>query len=137
MLIAFIAFVICFELPRDDRFYPINEAGALRLAGDNNEIPCRIESLSTSAVELSWTTTVRAPPDEGTQYCLLIKQLGAVAVTVAATTSKTAIAKLHLTFEQRRRLVIWQFGSTRGDIAETVRVVGVIMGLFRRGFRGR
>lgn len=120
MLIAFIAFVTCFELPRDDRFYPINEAGALRLAGDNNEIPCRIESLSTSAVELSWTTTVRAPPDEGTQYCLLIEQLGAVAVTVAATTSKTAIAKLHLTFEQRRRLVIWQFGSTRGDIAETV-----------------
>jgi hypothetical protein len=39
MLIAFIAFVVCFELPRDDRFYPINEAGALGLVGEITRFP--------------------------------------------------------------------------------------------------
>jgi cellulose synthase (UDP-forming) len=136
MLIAFIAFVACFELPRGDKFFPVNEAGALALAGDDHAVPCRVAALSISAVELTWTTAMR-PPAEGVQPWLYMERLGWVAVTVAAATGKTALANLHLTFEQRRRVVTWLFGSPPGDVAETVRITGAIAGLVRRGFRGR
>lgn len=136
MLIAFIAFVACFELPRGDKFFPVNVAGALALAGDDQTVLCRVAALSTSAVELTWATAMR-PPAEGTQPWLYTERLGWVAVTVAAATGKTALGNLHLTFEQRRRLVTWLFGSPPGDVAETVRITGAIAGLVRRGFRGR
>jgi cellulose synthase (UDP-forming) len=77
------------------------------------------------------------PPVEGAQPWLYMEQLGWVAITVAAATRKSILANLHLTFEQRRRLVIWQFRSPPGNVAETVRITGAIMGLVRRGFRGR
>ncbi len=44
------------------------------------------------------------------------------------------VAHLHLTFEQRRRLVTWLFGSRPGNVAETVRITGAIAGLVRRAF---
>jgi cellulose synthase (UDP-forming) len=136
MLIAFIAFVACFELPRGDKFFPVNEAGALALAGDDHAVPCRVAALSTSVVELTWTTAM-PPPNKGAQPWLYMERLGWVAVTVAAATGKTALGHLHPTFEQRRRLVIWLFGLPPSDVAETVRITGVIAGLVRRGFRGR
>ncbi len=136
MLIAFIAFVACFELPRGDKFFPVNEAGALALAGDDHAVPCRVAALSTSAVELTWTTAMR-PPAEGAQPWLYMERLGWIAVTVATATGKTALAHLHPTFEQRRRLVTWLFGSPPDDVAETVRIRGAVAGLLRRGFRGR
>jgi cellulose synthase (UDP-forming) len=136
MLIAFIAFVTCFELPREDTCFPVNEAGALALAGDDHATPCRIAALSSFAVELIRMTALR-PPVEGAQAWLYMGQLGWVAITVAAANRKSVLANLHLTFEQRRRLVTWQFGSPPGNVAETVRITGAIMGLVRRGFRGR
>jgi cellulose synthase (UDP-forming) len=136
MLIAFIAFVACFELPRVDECFPVSEAGALALEGDDHATPCRITALSSFAVELVWTAAMR-PRVEGAQPWLYMEQLGWVAITVAAATRKSVLANLHLTFEQRRRLVICQFGSPPRNVAETVRITGAIMGLVRRGFRGR
>ncbi|ABE64837.1 glycosyl transferase, family 2 (plasmid) [Nitrobacter hamburgensis X14] len=136
MLIAFIAFVACFELPRGDKFFPVNEAGALALAGNDHAVPCRVAALSTSSVELTWTAAMR-PLTESAQPWLYMERLGWVAVTVAAATGKTALGHLHPTFEQRRRLVIWLFGLPPSDVVETVRITGVIAGLVRRGFRGR
>ena len=135
MLIAFIAFVACFELPRGDKFFPVDEAGALALAGDDHAVHCRVAALSTSSAELTWTTAMR-PLTEGAQPWLYMERLGWVAVTVAAATGTNALAYLHPTFEQRRLLVTWLFGSPPGDVAETVRITGAIAGLVRRGLRG-
>ena len=70
------------------------------------------------------------------QPWLYMERLGWVAVTVAAATATTALAYLHPTFEQRRLLVTWLFGSPPGDVAETVRITGAVAGLVRRGLRG-
>jgi cellulose synthase (UDP-forming) len=134
-LIAFIAFVACFELPRGDKFFPVDEAGALSLAGDDHAVHCRVAALSTSSAELTWTTAMR-PLTEGAQPWLYVERLGWVAVTVAAATATTALAYLHPIFEQRRLLVTWLFGSPPGDVAETVRITGAVAGLVRRGLRG-
>jgi cellulose synthase (UDP-forming) len=134
MLIAFIAFVACFELPRGGRFVPVDEAGVF--ANDDHAVPCRVAALSPSSVELAWTAAMR-PVIEGARPWLYVERLGWIAVTVTAATKKTVLAQCHPTFEQRRRLVTWLFASPPDDVAETVRVTGAIAGLVRRGFRGR
>ncbi|MDU6726698.1 MAG: glycosyltransferase, partial [Bradyrhizobium sp.] len=51
MLIAFIAFLVCFELPRGEDLFPSGEAGWL--AKDNEVVPCRIEALSLSSARVA------------------------------------------------------------------------------------
>jgi cellulose synthase (UDP-forming) len=134
MLIAFVAFLVCFELPRGEQAFAIDEAA--RLAVDREVHDCRVASLSTASVRLDM------PP--GKLACQLdspiqlhLDWLGWVKASVISRSGNFMHAQLHPDFEQRQRLVVRLFGSSCGTIAGTAHLRGALAGLARRGFLGR
>src|SRR3979409_1041128 len=58
MLIAFIAFLVCFELPRGEALFAVDEAA--QLAVGDNVISGRVACLSTSSAQMSWARILPA-----------------------------------------------------------------------------
>src|SRR4030081_25915 len=58
MLIAFIAFLVCFELPRGEALFAVDEAAQLAL--DDNVISGPVTGLSTSSAQMSFAQTLPA-----------------------------------------------------------------------------
>ncbi|MGJ4894404.1 glycosyltransferase family 2 protein [Bradyrhizobium oligotrophicum] len=134
MLIAFIAFLVCFELPRGEDLFPSGEAGWLAQSGE--VVPCKIEALS-----LSWAR-VAGPPHHrmtrpGTRLPLHLDGLGWLEASVEAVSRTTTHLRLQPDEAQRRQLVVRLFSSSRGVITDRARLRGALAGLARRGFVGR
>ncbi len=58
MLIAFIAFLVCFELPRGEALFAVDEVA--QLAVDDNVISGHVTGLSTSSAQMSFTRNLPA-----------------------------------------------------------------------------
>lgn len=134
MLIAFIAFLVCFELPRGEDLFPSGEAGWLAQSGE--VVPCKIEALSLSSAR------VAGPPHHrmtrpGTRLPLHLDGLGWLEASVEAVSRTTTHLRLQPDEAQRRQLVVRLFSSSRGVITDRARLRGALAGLARRGFVGR
>ncbi|MGJ4882915.1 glycosyltransferase family 2 protein [Bradyrhizobium sp. HKCCYLRH1065] len=134
MLIAFIAFLVCFELPRGEDLFPSDEAGWLAQSGE--VVPCKIEALSLSSAR------VAGPPHHrmtrsGTRLPLHLDGLGWLEASVEAVSRTTTHLRLQPDEAQRRQLVVRLFSSSRGVITDRARLRGALAGLARRGFVGR
>ncbi|WP_316192693.1 cellulose synthase catalytic subunit [Bradyrhizobium sp. SZCCHNRI1029] len=134
MLIAFIAFLVCFELPRGEDLFPSDEAGWLAQSGE--VVPCKIEALSLSLAR------VAGPPHHrmtrpGTRLPLHLDGLGWLEASVEAVSGTTTHLRLQPDEAQRRQLVVRLFSSSRGVITDRARLRGALAGLARRGFVGR
>lgn len=131
MLIAFVAFLICFELPRTEDMFAIGEDGWL--AGDAQLSPCRVDKLSLSSAQLVCATDCAT----GARCHLHLEWLGWTSVTVTARAGRVLQVVLEPDVEQRRRLVVQLFSSSCGGIAGQARLSGALAGLARRGLMGR
>jgi cellulose synthase (UDP-forming) len=134
MLIAFIAFLVCFELPRGEALFAVDEAAQLAL--DDNVISGHVTGLSTSSAQMSFPQTLPARLSNQTVR-LYLDALGWIEAEVSSC-SKAAIGlRLRPTFAQHKQLVVTLFGSSSSNVADTARMRGAIFGTISRGFRGK
>lgn len=133
MLIAFIAFLVCFELPRGEEMFDIDEDARLSCHGAISS--CRIAALSMSSVRL-----VCAPGHAqrlaGSPSQIHVDWLGWTDISVAEQSGDVVMARLQPSIEQRRRLVVRLFSASYGHVSDTASFAGAFAGLARRGFRG-
>jgi cellulose synthase (UDP-forming) len=134
MLIAFIAFLVCFELPRRETLFDVDEAAKLAL--DDDVIPGHVTRLSTSSAQMSCARTLPARLSSKTVQ-LYLDALGWIEAEVSSCSEPVIGLRLRPTPAQRRQLVITLFGSASSNVAESASMRGVILGTISRGFRGR
>jgi cellulose synthase (UDP-forming) len=134
MLIAFTAFLVCFELPRGEDVFAVDEQGWLTQGHAVSE--CRVAALSLSSARLICSAElVIDRSDEPFQVHL--DGLGWVDASIVSRSGQALLAGLQPSFAQRRQLVVRLFSSSYGVIADRARLRGALAGLVRRGFIGR
>jgi cellulose synthase (UDP-forming) len=133
MLIAFIAFLVCFELPRGEALFAVDEAAQLAL-GDN-VIAGHVTGLSTSGAQMSFARNLPARLSSQTVQ-LYLATLGWIEAEVSSC-SETAIGlRLRPTLKQHEQLVVRLFGTSYSTVADTASMSGAILGTISRAFRG-
>jgi cellulose synthase (UDP-forming) len=134
MLVAFIAFLVCFELPRGEALFAADEVA--QLAFGDNVISGHVTGLSTSSAQMSFGQTLPARlSDQSVQ--LYLEALGWVEAEVSSCAKAAMGLRLRPTFAQHRQLVVKLFGSSSSNVADTASMRGAIFGTISRGFRGK
>jgi cellulose synthase (UDP-forming) len=133
MLIAFIAFLVCFELPRGEALFAVDEAAKLAL--DDHVVSGRVTGLSTSSAQMSFAGNFPAHPHDRTVQ-LYLDALGWIEAEVSSSSEAAVGLRLRPTFVQHKQLVVRLFGSSSSNVADTASMRGVIFGAISRGFRG-
>jgi cellulose synthase (UDP-forming) len=134
MLIAFIAFLVCFELPRGETLFAVDEAAKLAL--DDHVISGHVTGLSTSGAQLSLVRNLPARlPDQTVQ--LHLDALGWIEAEVSNYSKGVVGLRLRPTFAQHKQLVVRLFGASSNNVADTASMKGVLFGTISRGFRGK
>jgi cellulose synthase (UDP-forming) len=134
MLISFIAFLVCFELPRGDALFAVDEAAQLAL--DDNIISGHVTGLSMSTAQISVARTLPARLSNQTVQ-LYLDALGWIDAEVSSRSNTVIRLRLRPTLAQHQKLVVTLFGSSPGNVADTADMRGVILGTISRGFRGK
>ena len=133
MLIAFIAFLVCFELPRGEERFEIRQDSHLACRGD--VLPCRITTLSMSSVSLTYAADDAGDMVEAPSH-IYLERLGWTEISVTSRSGQALSAQLRPSREQRAQLVVRLFSTLHGNVTDTASLRGALGGLMRRGFRG-
>jgi cellulose synthase (UDP-forming) len=134
MLISFIAFLVCFELPRGDALFAVDEAAQLAL--DDNVISGHVTGLSTSTAQMSFASTLPARLSNQTVQ-LYLHALGWIEAEVSSQSTAVIRLRLRPTLAQHQKLVVMLFGSPSNNVADSADMRGLILGTISRGFRGK
>jgi cellulose synthase (UDP-forming) len=134
MLIAFIAFLVCFELPRGDALFAVDETAQLAL--DDNVISGHVTGLSTSSAQMSFAQTFTARLSNQ-PVRLYLDALGWIEAEVSSSSKAVIGLRLRPTLAQHKQLVVALFGSSSSNVADTARMSGAILGTISRAFRGK
>ena len=134
MLIAFIAFLVCFELPRGEALFAVDEAAKLAL--DDDVISGLVTGLSTSTAQISLARNFPARLSNQTVQ-LYLDALGWIEAEVSSSSKAVIRLRLRPTSAQHKQLVVRLFGSSSSNVADTASIRGVIFGTISRGFRGK
>jgi len=134
MLIAFIAFLVCFELPRGEALFAVDEAAKLAL--DDHVITGHVTGLSTSSAQISFARNLPARLSNQ-PVRLYLDALGWIEAEVSGSSKAAIRLRLRPTFAQHKQLVVRLFGSPSSNVADTASMRGVIFGTISRGFRGK
>jgi cellulose synthase (UDP-forming) len=133
MLIAFIAFLVCFELPRADDMFETDEPAWL--SGDGKILSCRLLAVSLTSVRFSGPAG-DALELAGWRYQIHLDGLGWTDIAMVSRSRHTVLARLEPSVEQYRRLVVRLFSGSHGNVASEASLRGALAGLLRRGFLG-
>jgi cellulose synthase (UDP-forming) len=134
MLIAFIAFLVCFELPRGEALFTVDQAAQLAL--DDNVISGHVIGLSTSSAQMSFARTLPARLSNQTVH-LYLDALGWIEAEVSSCSKAVIGLRLRPTFAQHQQLVVTLFGSSSNNVADTASMRGAIFATISKGFRGK
>lgn len=135
MLISFVAFMVCFELPRGEILFTADDTVQLRLGG--NTFSARLTGLSTCSAHLLIPPTAPVRPSAGPAQVHLdgVGWIEADALNVSAGTGIEL--RLRPSPAQHRLLVVRLFGASSGSVSNAVRPANLIWGTIMRGVRGR
>jgi len=134
MLIAFIAFLVCFELPRGEALFAVDEAA--QLAFGDNVISGHVTGLSTSSAQMSFVRNLPARLSYQTVR-LYLDPLGWIEAEVSSCSESAIGLRLRPTLAQHQQLVVRLFGASCSNVADTASMSGAIFGTISKGFRGR
>jgi len=134
MLIAFIAFLVCFELPRGEALFAVDEAA--QLAFGDNVISGHVTGLSTSSAQMSFVRNLPARLSYQTVQ-IYLDPLGWIEAEVSSCSESTMGLRLRPTLTQHQQLVVRLFGASCSNVADTASMSGAIFGTISKGFRGR
>jgi cellulose synthase (UDP-forming) len=133
MLIAFIAFLVCFELPRSGDVFETDES--TWLSGAGKILSCRLLAVSLTSVRFSGPAG-DALELAGSRYQIHLEGLGWTDISMVSRFRNTVLARIEPTPEQYQRLVVRLFSASHGNIAGAASLRGALAGLLRRGFIG-
>ena len=133
MLIAFIAFLVCFELPRAGDTFEKDEP--VWLSGGGKIRSSRLLALSPSSVKFACAAD-EALEHAGSRCQIHLNGLGWIDISIVSRSRETVLASLEPSAEQHRRLVTGLFSTSHGNIAREANLRGAVVGLLRRGFIG-
>lgn len=133
MLIAFIAFLVCFELPRGGDTFETDEP--IWLAGEGKILSCRLLAISPTSVRFSGAGG-DALELAGCRYQIHLEGLGWIGISMVSRSRHTVLARLEPSAEQYQSLVVRLFSASHGNIANEASLRGALAGLLRRGFIG-
>jgi cellulose synthase (UDP-forming) len=134
MVISFIAFLVCFELPRSEALFAVDEAA--QLAFGDTVISGHVTGLSTSSAQMSFTRTLPAHLSHQKAQ-LYLDSLGWIEAEVSSYLNGAIGLRLRPTPAQHKQLVVTLFGSSSSNVADTASMRGAIFGTISRGFRGK
>jgi cellulose synthase (UDP-forming) len=134
MLISFVAFMVCFELPRGDALFAVDAAAQLAL--DDSVISGHVTGLSTSTAQMSCAQTLPVRLSNQTVQ-LYLDALGWIEAEVSSCSDTVIGLRLRPTLAQHGQLVVTLFGSSSSNVADTASMRGAIAGTISRGFRGK
>lgn len=133
MVFTFVAFLVCFERPRREERFAVNEpATAL---GDGAPVPCALLALSLSSGVIRDDATVRAALAPGGQ--LYVRSVGPLAIVAAEGSPSGVEVSFEPTTAQRRRLTLKLFATPSTHVAEKADLWGALAGLFARALSPR
>lgn len=133
MLIAFIAFLVCFELPRTGSMFETDEQAWLK--GEGKLLSCRLLAVSPTWVRFAGPAG-NALELAGWCYQIHLEGLGWIDISMISRSRQTVLARLEPSAEQYQRLVVRLFSRSHGNIASEASLRGALAGLLRRGFKG-
>jgi cellulose synthase (UDP-forming) len=133
MLIAFIAFLVCFELGRGEVPFDVDEAA--HLASDGKIIVGRLALLSTSKALMTCGGNRLESPVDGIAR-LHLDSLGWIDAEISRRSKTSIDLRLQPTIAQRRTLAVRLFGYPDGNVAGSASLTGAIAGTVRKGWRG-
>ena len=134
MLIAFVAFVVCFELPRGEALFAVDEAAQLAL--DDNVISGHVTGLSTASAHMALALALPASRPNQTVR-LYLAALGWIEAEVSSYSEAAVELRLRPTIAQHKQLVVTLFGSSSSNVADTAHMRRAIFGTILRAFRGK
>lgn len=133
MLIAFVAFLVCFELPRGETLFAVDEAAQLESQG--SLIQGRVFALSTSSAQMAMARKASEPLLSGS-VSLDLDALGWIDAEVSSCSDREIVLRLQPTLAQHQQLVVRLFGSASANVGDTASWRGIVAGTIARGFRG-
>ena len=134
MLIAFVAFLVCFELPRGETLFAVDEAAQLAL--DDNVISGHVTGLSTSSAQMSLARPFPGRPSNRAVR-LYLDALGWIEAEVSSHSKAAIELRLRPTLAQHKQLVVTLFGSSPSKVADTAHMRRAMFGTISRAFRGK
>jgi cellulose synthase (UDP-forming) len=133
LLMTFIAFLVCFELPRDEVSFAMMVPGWA--VQDKRLTKGQIVSLSMSRATLR-----AAGPgmvlDNGRPWTIMIPSVGLVTATTRRISGRDIELELKMTPDKRRKLILFLFSQPRYNIAASASMSGTLRGLWKRAFAG-
>lgn len=135
MLLTFVAFLICFELPREEERFVI-ESGSF-FWHDGRFSSCTLVDLSTRRARLRFYDGIDGI-ETVSNFQILLPNIGWVAASARGRSKDVFEFVLHPEPDEHRQLVVQLFSGPRTNIATTADINGAFAGLYRRvfGIRG-
>jgi cellulose synthase (UDP-forming) len=132
MVLAFVSFLVCFERPRHDERFAMDEPAVVALR-NGVVMRCILDGLSMASAALRFDETCYI--DVGDEIRVLITEVGLIKASVIAREAGTVVVNLHPPEDLRAALIVRLFSTPPGHIAARANLRGAFIALFRRSFR--
>jgi cellulose synthase (UDP-forming) len=132
MIISFSAFLVCFERPRSDEQFAVEQHIDVQCGA--RTFACILDSMSLSSATLRdfpWQAILGTAGD----VALLMSAVGRVAGRASLARDGAVSVALLPSAQQRRRLIVHLFASRIENVARTARLRPALSGVLRRAFR--
>ncbi len=133
MVLTFVAFLVCFEHPREDLVFDYRAAADLETSG--RRLPCRLTALSPTHATITFPDGPPAADQPASATALHVPHIGRVAATWSPRVDQHdpgSHVRLSPTPQQHRALVVLLYSEPRDRIARQVNLLGALKGLLRR-----
>lgn len=129
MLLTFVSFLVCFELPRENILFDTDMATWIEVGSRRSE--CVVTGLSMEAA----SARLRAGTvPVGAMVRLDLPSVGDVEARAVAQSGREVTFELKPSPEQRSRLLVFLFSRPMHHVAATATMSGAMRGLLRRAF---
>ncbi len=132
MILSFVCFLICFERPRTDERFAVNEP-VLAMPPGGEIRDCRLTGLSMRSASLSFTG--EPVTGVGDVLALGVTDVGALLGTVTSTLADQMFVSFEPGPKERRALILRLFSTPGDHIAGQAKLRRALGGLLRRSFR--
>ncbi len=128
MIFTFVAFLVCFERPREEQRFHIREAGVVR--GGRTPLPCTVSEMSLSHALVQVNNPLEAAGRIGDM--LVLPGFSPLRISAAVATAAGVEITLQPTAEQRRQLILKLYTQPGTQVAATASLRGALHGLLTR-----
>jgi cellulose synthase (UDP-forming) len=132
MVLTFVSFLVCFERPRRDERFVMDEPAVVALES-RVAVRCNLDGLSMASAALRFGETCDVAV--GDVIRVLIAEVGLISATVSARENRTIVVNIQPAEDVRAALIVRLFSTPPGHIAAQANLRGAFTALIRRSFR--